>query len=89
MIVYGYWAVLMLHICYCLENLDKWSAMPWVSMICCMAPVALLFTINLGVVLVGILIRETKAGKACSGDFHPDEEEPEPYLWYSGKQIRH
>ena len=37
--------------------------------------------IRQSLLLYGIIIRETRADEACSGDYYEGEDEPKPYLW--------
>ena len=37
---------------------------------------------------MGVIVRETSDGAACSGDYYEGDDEPEPYLWQEGKLIR-
>ena len=69
-IIYTWWASIMLHTHFCRDNVDKWAALPWYSMVFCMLPGLLVLAIQIVVVLVGYGIRESKTGKACSGDFY-------------------
>ena len=56
--------------------------------ICFTVLIAPLSVINFFVMLVGAYIRNTEAGKACSGDFYEGSGEQEPYLWKSGALIK-
>ena len=41
---------------------------------------------NIGMLIMGLIVRNGNAGKACSGDFYiGDDFRPQPYLWQSGK----
>ena len=42
---------------------------------------------NLWVVFWGYAARYSDPGMACSGDFYTKDDEPEPYLWSSGRVI--
>ena len=49
--------------------------------------VVIFFAFNLWIVLWGYTARYSDVGMACSGDFYTKNDEPEPYLWSSGKVI--
>ena len=45
------------------------------------------FGFHLWVIFWGYGARYSEPGMACSGDFYTKDDEPEPYLWSSGKVI--
>ena len=51
------------------------------------AQVLVYFAFHLWVVFWGYGARYSDPGMACSGDFYTKDDEPEPYLWSSGKVI--